>query len=348
MVVAGEYGMTKEEHMNSRPSNPIAWNMLGVLLVAILSCILAVPLHAQATPRSGASSAPTQKAFDTPQQAAEALVQAAANYDVSTLFEIFGPDGKDFIASEDPVHDKSVAATFAAKATQKNVVTIDPKNKTRAVLSVGNDDWPFPIPLVKQKGKWHFATAEGRDEILFRRIGANELDALQICRGFVEAQKEYASVVHDNSGVNQYAQKIISTPGKRDGLVWRNEDGTLGGPISANIAQAIEEGYSSKSQGYHGYHFKVLKGQGQAAPLGQLDYVIGGVMIGGFGLVAAPAEYRVTGVKTFMVSYDGIVYEKDLGPDSFTIFKKMERYNPDKTWRRTDDQWPEDLVAVAQ
>jgi DUF2950 family protein len=323
--------------MRSRQSDISARNILIVLLLAILPCVLAVPLHAQAP------SPQAQKQFATPQQAAEALIQAAENYDVPALLEIFGPDGKDLVSSTDPVQDKNRAEAFAAKAHEKNAVVLDPKNKFRATLSVGNDDWPLPVPIVKQKGKWYFDSKQGRDEILFRRIGANELDAIQICRGFVEAQKEYASEVHDDSGVHQYAQKIISSPGKRDGLVWRNENGTLGGPISEGIAQAIEEGYSSKTQGYHGYYFKVLKGQGPAARLGQLDYVVEGVMIGGFGLVAVPAQYRVTGVKTFMVSYDGIVYEKDLGPDSLNIAKNMERYNPDKTWHRTDDQWPADV-----
>jgi len=311
-----------------------------VFWVAILSCALAVPVYAQST-------AHAQKAFDTPQQAVEALIAAAGSYDVSALFEIFGPDSKDFIASADPVRDKNAATAFAAKGKEKKVVTVDPKNKTRAMLSVGYDDFPFPIPIVQQSGKWHFNSKEGRHEILLRRIGANELDAIQICRGFVEAQKEYASEVHDNSGVNQYAQKIISSPGKRDGLYWRNEVGTSGGPIGEEVARAIEEGYSSKTSPYHGYYFKVLKGQGPAAPLGQLDYVIGGAMIGGFALVAVPAEYRVTGVKTFMVSYDGIVYEKDMGPDSVNLAKNMERYNPDKSWHRTDDEWPADTVASA-
>jgi len=334
--------------MKSRLPNPIAWNTLLTLLVAILLCVLLVPLHAQSTPQAAPPSAHAQKVFDTPQKAAKALVQAAASYDVPVLLEIFGRDGKDFIASADPAQDKNIAAAFAAKANEKNVVTIDPKNKARAILSVGNDDWPLPIPIVKQNGKWHFDTKEGRNEIVFRRIGANELDAIQICRGFVEAQKEYALEVHDKSGVNQYAQKIISTPGKRDGLYWQNEDGTPGGPISEAVARAIEEGYSpSKPSGYHGYYFKVLKGQGPAARLGQLDYVIEGLMIGGFALVAVPAEYRVTGVKTFMVSYDGIVYEKDLGPGSLNVVKNMERYNPDKTWHRTDDQWPHELSANA-
>ena len=185
------------------------------------------------------------------------------------------------------------------------------------------------------------------DEILFRRIGTNELDAIQVCHGFVEAQKEYAQDIHDNSGVHQYAQKIFSTPGKQDGLYWKNADGTSGGPIGEPVAKAIEEGYStSVRSGYHGYYFKILKGQGPAAPLGQLDYVIKGIMIGGFALVAVPAEYRVTGVKTFMVSNDGIVYQKDLGPDSLNIVKSMERYNPDKTWIRTNDQWSSDVSST--
>jgi hypothetical protein len=193
------------------------------------------------------------------------------------------------------------------------------------------------VPIVKQGGKWHFDSQAGRTEILDRRIGANELDAITICRGYAVAQKEYASEIHDDSGVNQYAQRIISTPGKHDGLAWQNPDGTEGGPIAASVAKAIEEGYTSKSGPYHGYYFKTLTGQGPAAPLGQLDYVVEGAMIGGFALVAWPAEYRVTGVETFIVSYDGVVYQKDLGPDTEKIAAAMERYNPDKTWHRTND-----------
>jgi hypothetical protein len=165
----------------------------------------------------------------------------------------------------------------------------------------------------------------------------------------VEAQKEYALEPHD--GVNQYAQKIISTPGKKDGLYWKNEDGTSGGPIGDEVAKALEEGYNFsnvKQGGFHGYYFKILKGQGPAAPMGRIDYVIEGIMIGGFGLVAVPAEYRVTGVKTFIVSNDGVVYQKDLGPNSLEIVKKMELYNPDKTWQPTDDEWPAATVVAKQ
>jgi Protein of unknown function (DUF2950) len=339
--------MNKEESMKTRLGCPTVCNNLLLILLAMLSCALVFPLEAQPRPQAEAATPQRQKGFATSQDAANALIEAAANYDVSALMEIFGPDGKSFVSSADPVKDKNIAEAFAAKAREKSVVTTDPKDKSKAVLSVGNDDWPFPVPIVNRGGKWYFDSKQGRDEILFRRIGANELDAIQICRGFVEAQKEYASETHDDSGVNQYAQRIISTPGKHDGLYWQNADGTPGGPISEAVARAIQEGYTpGKTSGYHGYYFKVLKGQGPAARLGQLDYVIEGAMIGGFALVAFPAEYRVTGVKTFMVSYDGVVYEKDLGPNSLNVAQNMDRYNPDKTWHRTADQWPADVSAA--
>ena len=204
----------------------------------------------------------------------------------------------------------------------------------------------MPVPLIKRNGKWYFEAKSGRQEILFRRIGANELDAIQVCRGFVDAQNEYALQIHDDSGVNQYAQRIFSTPGKQDGLYWQNPDGTSGGPIGDAVAKALEEGYSIGKSGFHGYYFKILKGQGPAAPLGRLDYVIEGIMIGGFALVAVPAEYRVTGVKTFIVSNDGIVYQKDLGPDSLNIVKKMDLYNPDSTWHATGDGWPASVAST--
>lgn len=323
---------------------------LSAMAISIVTLffLLSSQQGASASNRDSVTSRP-EKAFDTPQAAAEALIQAAASYDVNALLEIFGPDGKDFISSSDPVHDKSIAVEFAAKAREKETVSMDSTSNARAVLSVGADDWPLPIPIVKKGSKWYFDSKQGRQEILFRRIGANELDAIQICRGFVDAQQEYASAIRDNSGVNQYAQKIISTPGHQDGLYWENADGTPGGPISQAIARAIQEGYvPGKTSGYHGYYFKVLKGQGPAAPLGQLDYVIEGAMIGGFALVAFPADYRVTGVKTFMVSYDGIVYEKDLGPETLKLAQAMERYNPDKTWHRTDDEWPPDTSNIAE
>jgi hypothetical protein len=266
------------------------------------------------------------------------MMLAVKSDDVAALLEIFGPAGKDFVSTGDDVQDKNSRATFAALAQEKMNVETDTHHPNRAILSVGNEDWPVPVPIVKHAGKWHFDSKAGRTEILQRRIGNNELDAIDICRGYAEAQKEYASEIHDDSGVNQYAQRIISTPGKHDGLAWRNTDGSAGGPVGETIAKAIEEGYTNKSGPYHGYYFKTLKGQGPAAPLGQLDYVVNGVMIGGFALVAWPAEYRVTGVQTFIVSYEGIVYQKDLGPDTAKIAAAMELYNPDKTWYQTDDE----------
>lgn len=285
------------------------------------------------------SAQPKQKQFDTPEQAAGSLVEAAASFEVPALGEILGPDSKDIIRSEDPVKDKERALAFAARAKEKQSIEIDPKNPNRAILTFGEDDFPLPIPIVKHKDKWSFDTKAGRHEILLRRIGENELDAIEICRGFVEAQQEYAQEKHDGSIVNQYAQKIISTPGKKDGLAWQNEDGTWGGPVGEGIAKALAQGYTSKSQPYHGYYFKVLKGQGPAAPLGKMDFVVEGAMIGGFALAAAPAQYRVTGVKTFIVSHTGVVYEKDLGPNALELFRKMDLFNPDKSWHPTKDQW---------
>jgi hypothetical protein len=306
----------------------ISWTMAGLTYAA-----------SQPSPSATATSQMVQSSFATPKQAADALIRAAANYDVPTLMGLFGPDGKDIVSSADAVRDKNSAASFAAEAHEKTEVVIDPKNPSRAILSVGNEEWPLPIPIVKRKGKWFFDTKAGLQEILFRRIGTNELDAITICRGFVEAQKDYAEQIHDNSGVNQYARRIISTPGKQDGLAWQNQNGSWGGPVGEAVAKALAEGYGDKSKPFHGYYFKVLQGQGSDAPLGKLNYVIEGAMIGGFSLVAVPADYRVTGVKTFMVDYDGVVYQKDLGNNSLNIVKNMELYNPDKTWTPTYDNW---------
>ena len=308
-------------------------------------CLLGFGSHAATPSKSDAASAPqpAQKQFDTPKQAADALVQVAANFDAAAAKEILGPDGEDIVASEDPVQDKNRAAEFAAKAKEKMSVQTDKKNPSEAIVLVGNDDFPLPIPLVKKNGKWFFDTKVGREEILNRRVGANELNAIEICRGFVDAQHEYAMEKHDGSKVNQYAQRVISTSGKHDGLAWQNPDGTWGGPVGEEVAKALEEGYSAQGgKPYHGYYFKVLKGQGPAAPLGEMDFMVGGAMIGGFALAAAPAEYRVTGVMTFIVGPDGVVYEKDLGPDTLKTFQSMDKYNPDKTWKVTEDDVEED------
>jgi hypothetical protein len=339
--------MDKETQMKTKKKHLAVRNTFAKISVAAICCAFALlyfwPLPAQQ--KTAEASSPSQKTFATPKEAADALVQAAGSFDVPALEQILGAGSEDLVGSEDPVRDKTNAATFAAEAKEKTSIVVDPKNSNLANLVVGNEEWPLPIPIVKRNGVWLFDTPAGRKEILYRRIGSNELDAIEICRGYVDAQQEYALERHDNSQVNQYAQKIISTPGKHDGLVWWNEDKTLGGPISEGIAEALQEGYTDKAKPYHGYFFKILKGQGPAAPLGKMDFVVEGAMIGGFALAAAPADYRVTGVKTFIVSYEGIVYQQDLGPDTLKIFKEMELYNPDKLWKPTDANWPPNSLA---
>jgi Protein of unknown function (DUF2950) len=287
---------------------------------------------------SHAAAQIAQSTFDSPQAAAEALVKAAERFDVPSLLQILGPGSRDLVVSDDPVVDKTRATDFVRLAREKQRLDVDPKNPNRAELVVGNSSWPLPIPLVKGNGKWSYDANSGRQEILLRRIGENEFDAIRICRGFVEAQHEYAIDRHDGSDLNEYAQRIISTPGKHDGLAWQNPDGSWGGPVGEAIAKALAQGYDTDPQPYHGYYFKVLKGQGPAALMGQMNFVVNGAMIGGFALAAAPAQYRVTGIKTFIVSHEGIVYEKDLGSETLKTFKQLEIYNPDKTWKVTIDE----------
>jgi hypothetical protein len=310
-----------------RTLNPLRRLRVAVGAVAVLA---SATLWAQQAPSSASEAA--QKTFATARQAAEALLAAADAFDRPALKAILGPDGDYLVAAGEPAQDRAAAAAFAARAREKLTVVTDPKDPNRATLSVGNDDWPLAIPIVRTSGSWRFDSKAGRQELLYRRIGENELDAIQICRGYVEAQHEYALMKREGSTLNQYAQRIISSPGKQDGLAWQNPDGTWGGPVGENIARAIELGYSDKALPYHGYFFRVLKGQGPAAPMGEMDFVVKSAMIGGFALVASPAEYGTTGVMTFIVSHDGVVYQKDFGADTASAFKAMEHFNPDTTW----------------
>jgi hypothetical protein len=282
---------------------------------------------------TAATPAVKQKVFPTPDAAAQELVAAAEKFDVEALKQILGPEGVDLVVTEDQVMSKNQAAEFAAIAREKMQIVVDPKNPKTATMVLGNEDWPAPIPVIRKKTGWVFDTKTGRKEILYRRVGRNELDAIEVCRGFVEAQDEYALTRPNGGTIAEYAQKIISTPGKKDGLAWQNPDGSWGGPVGEGVARVIAEGYSSKTQPYHGYHFKVLKGQGPAAPLGTMDYVIKGAMIGGFALAAAPSDYAVTGVKSFIVSQDGVVYERDFGDDTAEWFKSAVVFNPDAKWK---------------
>jgi Protein of unknown function (DUF2950) len=292
---------------------------------------IAVAILGSVLPAAVLSAQQPLRTFATPELAMEALISAAEKFDPKAIEQIFGPESKNILLTAEPPHDRDIARTFVNLAHEKKSVSFDPRNKNHAVILVGPEDWPFAVPLVKSNGEWHFDTPAGIQELKYRRVGGNELDAIEICHGFVEAQEEYALQKHDGSEVNQYAQRIISTQGRQDGLAWQTADGKWAGPIGENVAIAIDKGYA-EGQPYHGYFFKVLKGQGAAAPLGEMNYVVEGAMIGGFALVAAPAEYAVTGVKTFMVGNDGVVYERDAGDSTLEEFKKMERFNPDDTW----------------
>jgi len=300
---------------------------------ATLCCLLAVPVGMAQTPVERKA-----KQFATAEEAADALIEAAEKYDELGLAEILGSDSYDIIHTGEPARDREVATKFAEQARIKKAVKLQPKNPRRAILEIGEDDWPFAVPIVKTGTTWAFDAKAGRQELLYRRIGGNELDAIAICRGYVEAQHEYALTKRGTTGMNQYAQRIISTPGTQDGLAWQTADGKWDGPIGEKVAGAIAKGYSNRSEPYHGYFFKVLKGQGPAAPLGEMDFVVKGAMIGGFALIAFPAQYRVTGVQTFMVSHDGVVYQKDLGPKTLELANAIELFNPDKTWMPVQDE----------
>jgi hypothetical protein len=304
----------------------------GVQRLTAVALILIAMASASppSTSQSGAADAP--ETFASPEQAATAIVNAAEKFDVDSLVRIVGRAGEDVVLTGEFAQDRERAQAFAAQARKKVHVAVDPKTQNRAYVLVGEDDWPFALPIVKRDARWSFDVAAGREELFNRRIGSNELDAIEICRGFVEAQNDYAFRKRKGYEPSQYAQRIIASPGQQDGLAWQNADGTWDGPIGEKIARAIEQGYDVHGEPYHGYFFKVLKGQGPAAPMGQMDFVVKDAMIGGFALVAAPAEYGETGLKTFMVSHTGVVYEKDFGPVTLAAFQKMERFNPDKSW----------------
>jgi len=330
--------------MNSTSANTRLGRLLGILGAIALGSLAASdslatePAAAKKVAPAVAAQGP--KSFVTPQHAADALIDAAEKFDVGALVEIFGPGGEEIVLSGEYPQDRQRALDFAAQAREKKSVAMDPNSKSRAFVLVGNGDWPFPVPIVRRGNRWQFDAAAGLQEIGYRRIGRNELDAIEFCRGYVEAQYEYAFQLRDGYDVNQYAQHIISASGKHDGLAWQNPDGTWGGPVGEGAARAIEQGYDfeqGKATPYHGYFYKVLKGQGPDAPLGEMDYVVKGLMIGGFALIAAPAEYGETGIDTFIVSQDGVVYQKDLGPETLKEFQKMERFNPDDSWTPVPD-----------
>lgn len=284
-----------------------------------------------------ASIVSAQQDFKTPDEAASALAGAAKAGDRKAIVTVLGPDGQDIVSSGDEVADAATRQKFVAAYDAKHQIAMEGDNK--AVLVIGQEDFPLPIPLVRKDGLWRFDTAAGREEILFRRVGRDELDAIQSCLAYVDAQNEYAERDRTGAGANTYAQRIISEPGKKDGLYWPTSQGEDASPLGELIAEATAQGYrpGGGRTPFHGYYFKILTKQGPAAPGGELDYIVGGKMIGGFALVAYPAEYRNSGVMTFIVNHTGNVFQKDLGLDTAKLAERMTSFNPDRSWTKVTD-----------
>jgi len=286
-------------------------------------------------PELSSAAAAQQKTFSSAADAVKAAISAAKNNDDKELLAIFGPQAKDLISSGDAVADKQRRAQFIKAFDEKNRLVVEGES---TIVVIGKNEWPFPIPLVKKNDSWVFDTAKGREEILNRRIGDNELSAIQISLAYFDAQREYAQKDRDGDGLLEYAQKFHSDPGKKNGLYWEAKTGDEVSPLGPFAVRAAKEGYVQKAQAdkpapYHGYYYRILSAQGKDAPGGAYSYVVKGNMIGGFALVAYPAEYGNSGVMTFLVNHDGTVYEKDLGPESGRVARKLSKFDPDKTWR---------------
>ena len=277
-----------------------------------------------------------QETFVSPDKAVTALVKALTG-NGAELSRILGPGSEDFVSSGDPVADQAERDRFIKRFEQKNKLEEVEANKV--VLYVGQEDWPFTIPIVKKDGVWYFDTHEGREEILARRIGRNELSVIQTCLAYVDAQREYALKVQNKVGIRAYAQKFKSDPDKKNGLYWKTEEGEEQSPLGPLMAKAQEDGYTGEQMDaklvpYYGYYYRILKAQGESAPGGAYDYVVKGDMIGGFALVSHPARYGYSGIMTFIVNHDGLVYQKDLGDDTTKISQAMTLFNPDSTWEK--------------
>jgi hypothetical protein len=286
----------------------------------------------------GAEAQSQQATYKSPQEAVEALLAAVKSDSTDAIVAVLGRKGRELASSGDPVADAAAREHFESAYAESH--DLKKEGDSRAVLLIGKDEFPFPVPIVADVGAWRFDTEAGAVEILDRRIGENELAAIEVLRAYVDAQREYAEVDRDGKGV-QYAHKLLSSEGKKDGLFWPTAEGEAQSPFGPLVAEARAEGYRRKADGptpYHGYLFKVLTAQGKDARGGARDYVIGGRMIGGFGLVAAPAAYGNSGVMTFMVDHDGVVFQKDLGPETPRVAATMGRFNPDSTWTKVSSQ----------
>ena len=296
----------------------------------------ALAQETKAPAKASAAKAVMQKSFTTPEEAAKALVEAVRASNVDGLLEVVGPKSKSWIFTGDKVSDATEWKNFLEAYDKKNAVKKEGDSK--AILVIG-DDWPFPAPLVKKGDKWAFDAEAGREEVMNRRVGRNELDTIQTMLAIVDAQREYAAKDADGNGYADYAARFMSTPGKKDGLYWETKEGEPQSPLGPVVAQAVREGYiamgkARKPAPYNGYYYRILTRQGKDAPGGAYDYMVKGKLFGGFAVVAYPASYGNSGVKSFLVNHEGVVFEKDLGPSSAVEASKMKAYNPDKTWSK--------------
>ena len=310
------------------PSARFAFRLFAAAVVAMIIIIVGVK----------ADAAVKQKGFATPDEAVNAFATAMRSNDEQALLSIFGTAAKELISSGDPVQDKQRREMFISDYDRKNSIT---QEGAKMVLVIGEKDWPFPIPLVKKGDQWIFDTKAGKEEILNRRIGEDELSTVQTLLAIVDAQREYALIDRDNDGLRAYAEKLRSDPGKKNGLYWETKEGEEPSPLGELVADARAEGYArtGPKQGpipFHGYYFRLLKKQGKHAPGGAFDYVVKNKMIGGFAVVAYPAVYGSSGVMTFVVNHEGVVYEKDLGKNTAKTAKAMTSFDPDKTWKKVE------------
>jgi hypothetical protein len=318
----------EKRHFEGFPMGSVAKFAAYAIFAAGIACF----------PSPAAAQQPGQKTFPSAAEASKALVAALQANDQPALLSILGADAKDIVSSGDEVEDRNHREEFVQKYQQMHRLVAEPDGTT--TLYIGAENYPTPIPLVHKGSTWYFDTAAGKREILYRRVGQNELAVIQVCRELVDAEKEYYAVPHDGDSGNQYAQKIYSDPNKHNGLYWEPASGEAESPIGPLVASAEAEGYTKgprqKSQPFQGYYFRLLKGQGANAPGGARSYIVDGKMTGGFAFLAYPAEYRSSGVMTFIVDQDGIVYQKDLGRRTAEIAKTLTQYDRDATWRKAD------------
>jgi hypothetical protein len=326
MASAMEVSMGFDGRYNAAMINTRSWTVAVLAACSVASF-------------AGNAFAAQQRSFASPQEASTALIQAVKSQDRNAVLAVLGQDAAEWISSGDAAADRAAVARFTAAAKEKNGIV--PKGDNAATLTLGSDDFPFAFPIVRKNGRWRFDTAAGKEEMLARRIGDNELSAIKVMEAIVDAELEYATVDRDGDGLLTYAQRFESTAGKHDGLYWPAKQGEAASPLGPLLAQAEGEGFQKTEKSptpYHGYYYRMLSGQGKYAPSGAIDYVIKGHAIGGFAVVAYPARYGNSGIMTFIVNQDGKIYQSDLGPDTQAKALQLKQFDPGPGWVPVKDQ----------